>query len=71
MNIKRYESIDITGPKHGIQIEVQTRSQFNNNNRVLYVHVDGVTVLRICRIPDSMVIADHSKGPGQIIKVVD
>jgi hypothetical protein len=36
---------DITTPKHGVQVEIC------NDGRVLWVHVDGITVLRICQIP--------------------
>lgn len=37
--------LDITAPKHGVQVEV------DHARSVLYVHVDGITLLRICRVP--------------------
>lgn len=37
--------IDITRPALGVQVQV------SGDNRVLWVHVDGITVLRICQIP--------------------
>lgn len=36
---------DITAPEHGVQIQISA------DGSVLWVHVDGLTVLRICRIP--------------------
>jgi hypothetical protein len=50
------EPCDVTAPEKAIQIEIQERKQFGKNTRVLYVHIDGVTVLRVCRIPDDFVI---------------
>jgi hypothetical protein len=35
---------DITEPQHGVQVQVR------GDGQVLWVHVDGVTVLRICRV---------------------
>lgn len=40
--------LDITAPDHGVQVE------YDRNRKVLYVHVDGYTALRICRIPGSV-----------------
>lgn len=37
--------LDITGPEKGVQVE------YDQHRSVLYVHVDGYTALRICRIP--------------------
>lgn len=37
--------LDITAPE--VEVEVQVR----NDKKVIWVHVDGKTVLRICRIP--------------------
>ena len=37
--------IDVTKPEHPVQVEIQKRP----NGQVLYVHVDGITVLRICQ----------------------
>lgn len=36
---------DITAPEHGVQIQIR------DDSTVLWIHVDGITVLRICRIP--------------------
>lgn len=52
---------DITGPKN-ILIEIQIRPQFLKDTRVLYVHVDGETALRVCRIPDDMEIQISGLG---------
>lgn len=41
----RLELVDITAPDHGVIIHVR------NDGKVIWVHVDGVTVLRICQIP--------------------
>lgn len=38
-------SIDITKPHHKVQVE------YDEKRKVLYVHVAGITVLRICQIP--------------------
>lgn len=40
-----YEFVDITAPEHGVEIQVR------DDQKVIWVHVDGVTVLRICQIP--------------------
>lgn len=37
--------LDITAPEHGVQVRYDMKRQ------VLYVDVDGITALRICRIP--------------------
>lgn len=37
--------LDITAPRHSVSVE------WNETRTVLWVHVDGVTVLRVCRIP--------------------
>lgn len=47
--------IDITAPEHGVQIEVRADGQ------VIWVHVDGKTVLRICRIKQLEVIDARPK----------
>jgi hypothetical protein len=36
---------DITAPELGVEIQISP------DKKVLWVHVDGQTVLRICRIP--------------------
>lgn len=40
--------LDITAPEKGVQVE------YDKRRAVLYVHVDGYTALRICRIPSSV-----------------
>ena len=40
--------LDITAPKRGVEVEV------DDKRGVLYVHVDGMTVLRICRMPSAV-----------------
>lgn len=45
--------LDITQPINGVQVEV------DHGRAVVYVHVDGVTVLRICRIPRAIEIIEH------------
>lgn len=56
--------LDITKPELGVEIQIDQR------RKVLYVHVDGVTVLRICRFPncevsqimESDIVSNKSKG---------
>lgn len=43
--IKEVKMLDITAPEH-VEVEIQNRP----NGNVLYIHVDGITVLRICRV---------------------
>lgn len=43
-NSKLPQQLDIVA-EHGVQVE------WNVLRRVLYVHVDGYTALRICRVP--------------------
>jgi hypothetical protein len=38
--------LDVTAPQAGVEVQV------SSDGKVLWVHVDGLTVLRICRIPD-------------------
>ena len=38
--------VDIREPEHGVQVQIRS------DRRVLWVHVDGVTVLRISAIPE-------------------
>ena len=38
-------ALDITKPDHDVQIE------WDITRRVLYVHVEGITALRICQVP--------------------
>ncbi|KKN88110.1 hypothetical protein LCGC14_0251820 [marine sediment metagenome] len=44
---------DITAPKHGVQIEIR------GDGKVLWVHVDGMTVLRVCQIPRLDIVDDR------------
>lgn len=37
--------LDITAPEHGVEITTSL------DNKVIWVSVDGQTVLRVCRIP--------------------
>jgi hypothetical protein len=51
--------LDIHGPI-GVQIEVQRRGP---NELVLYIHVDGITVLRVAGIyPDVLELQDEDTG---------
>ena len=38
--------LDVTAPEHGVQVRMA------KDGKVLWVDVDGVCVLRICRVPD-------------------
>lgn len=40
------EPIDVIAGSSHVQIEVQART----SGAALYVHIDGITVLRVCRI---------------------
>lgn len=44
--------VDITQPKYAVQV------QANDNRSVLWVNVDGVCVLRVCRIPQGALTWD-------------
>lgn len=56
MNIANVSMLDITSPDQAVEVEI------DQYRRVLYVHVDGVTVLRICRIPDHLKLVEHTGG---------
>lgn len=43
--MREYGFVDITAPDHGVEIQVR------EDRKVIWVSVDGVTVLRICQIP--------------------
>jgi hypothetical protein len=49
------QSLDITAPKLPVQVEIRADGQ------VLWVHVDGITVLRICRLPGIEVIDNRQE----------
>lgn len=42
--------VDITNPLHGVEIQTDVK------RKVIYVTVDGITVLRICRCPSIEVV---------------
>lgn len=46
--------LDITAPEHGVEIQIRADKQ------VIWIHVDGQTVLRVCMIPQ-LVVNDDSK----------
>jgi hypothetical protein len=50
------ELLDITAPKFGVEVEIR------EDGKVLWVHVDGVSVLRICQI-DRLEVNDHRASP--------
>ena len=39
------ETLDITKPEHGVQVELR------NDQKVLWINIDGRCVVRICQIP--------------------
>lgn len=45
LKIEKIETLDITAPKHAVEVQVR------KDKKVLWVHVDGITVLRISGIP--------------------
>jgi len=45
--------LDVTAPMGPVEIEVK------DDGAVIWVHTDGRTVLRICRITDEVIINDH------------
>jgi hypothetical protein len=49
------EMIDITKPDHGVEVMIK------NDGSVMWVNVDGVCRLRICRMPH-LVVYDLRKG---------
>lgn len=52
MIVNELRMIDISEPENHVQIEIRP------DGKVLWVNVDGITVLRICKIPD-LIIEDH------------
>jgi hypothetical protein len=46
MQHKMVELLDITAPEGPVEVEIQHRP----NGMVLYVHIDGMSVLRVCQI---------------------
>lgn len=52
----RARMVDINGAKFGVQVEI------NDDGKVLWVSVDGQTVLRICNIP-CIEVEDHRTSP--------
>jgi len=49
-----YPTMDITAPEHGVQFHIR------RDGEVVWVNVDGVTVLRICQIPKFELTDDRS-----------
>lgn len=47
--------LDITAPEFAVQVEIDER------RHILYVHVDGYTALRICRIPGKVEVIKHEE----------
>jgi hypothetical protein len=52
-------SMDITAPDHPVQVEIDA------DRKVLYVHVDGISALRICRLPGPTEVVVKWKGVDQ------
>jgi hypothetical protein len=53
-------SLDITGPNGPVMIEVDAA------RGVMYVHIEGFTVLRICRIKDAIWLEQTGKDSRQL-----
>ena len=53
----KVRQLDITAPVHGVQVEVR------EDGTVLWVSVDGITMLRVCQIP-RLEIQDHRTVRG-------
>lgn len=49
----------VCSPDDVVEVEVQSRP----SGHVLYVHVNDVTVARICRIGTKIRVTDHSTTP--------
>ena len=56
------EQLDITAPEGVVVVEYRKDPQ----GYVLYIHVEGITVLRICRISNLQVI-DSNQAPRSIL----
>ncbi len=56
MSDRTIQQLDITGAKHPVEIEV------DHARHVLYVHVDSITVLRVCRA--AFLITEHGMRPA-------
>lgn len=52
--------LDITAPEKGVQVE------YDQHRAVLYVHVDGYTALRICRIPGPVEFVGVTLAPSSL-----
>lgn len=50
---------DITAPAHGVQIQIK------RDSKVIWVHVDGVSVLRICQIPSLELVDERGANAIQ------
>lgn len=51
------EMKDITSPEHGVQVQIR------RDGKVIWVHVDGVTVLRVCQV-QALEIVDERGEEG-------
>jgi hypothetical protein len=45
--------LDITAPEHPVEVEIRA------DGSVMWVHVDGITVLRICQMKEGLKVDDH------------
>ena len=59
MKATNIQKLDITAPEHGVQIQVRA------DGKVIWVHVDGITVLRICQIPRLDMEDERSLSPEE------
>lgn len=50
--------VDITEPTHGVIVQIR------EDGKVIWIHVDGLTVLRVCRIPKLEVKDERKKKSG-------
>lgn len=57
MDITEVRMLDITAPETQVVVELQERA----NGYVLYVHVEGMTVLRICQIKEKPLVKHGSR----------
>lgn len=51
LDIKNYMAIDITKPECPVEFEVQQRE----NGYVVYLHVNGISVARVCQVKEVQV----------------
>lgn len=53
---KNLQFQDITAPEYPVEVEIRS------DGKVLWVHVDGITVLRICQMKHPVQIIDGAKN---------